>query len=332
MVLSQRGVDRRAVAHVGGEPERADLGRGRRARLGVLLPDGHRGTEGGEAGGDAATDPGARAGDDGDPPVEQDVRRFDRHGPNCKSVARRRVYKNLQKCYAGRPGPELDPHPPRRQLMDEITQKVVDGTAWREFCDLLADAGEVDPGRRQPRRPARSGRGLPHAHPAAARRPRVAARVRAADASRADLHLPRDDQDRRREPGQPLPRRVARRAVRLPDLGHEGRGEVDQLQPVLRRRLRRRRTGDGRHAARGADAHRARRHVRGDHLPAGAPRELAALRGRHAVAGHPPDLPRQAQPGARRAPHRAHRRRRARRPIPSARSTSTSRCSTPATT
>jgi hypothetical protein len=27
--------------------------------------------------------------------------------------------------------------------MDEITQKVVDGTAWREFCDLLADAGEV---------------------------------------------------------------------------------------------------------------------------------------------------------------------------------------------
>jgi hypothetical protein len=26
--------------------------------------------------------------------------------------------------------------------MDEVTQKVVDGTAWREFCDLLADAGE----------------------------------------------------------------------------------------------------------------------------------------------------------------------------------------------
>jgi hypothetical protein len=25
--------------------------------------------------------------------------------------------------------------------MDESTQKVVDGTAWREFCDLLADAG-----------------------------------------------------------------------------------------------------------------------------------------------------------------------------------------------
>jgi hypothetical protein len=26
---------------------------------------------------------------------------------------------------------------------DEITQKVVDGTAWREFCDMLADAGQV---------------------------------------------------------------------------------------------------------------------------------------------------------------------------------------------
>jgi hypothetical protein len=27
--------------------------------------------------------------------------------------------------------------------VDEITQKVVDGTAWREFCGMLADAGEV---------------------------------------------------------------------------------------------------------------------------------------------------------------------------------------------
>lgn len=25
---------------------------------------------------------------------------------------------------------------------DEITRQVVDGTAWREFCELLADAGE----------------------------------------------------------------------------------------------------------------------------------------------------------------------------------------------
>jgi len=27
--------------------------------------------------------------------------------------------------------------------LDEVTQKVVDGTAWGEFCDLLADAGEA---------------------------------------------------------------------------------------------------------------------------------------------------------------------------------------------
>jgi hypothetical protein len=33
---------------------------------------------------------------------------------------------------------------PREEIrMDEVTQKVVDGTAWREFCDLLADAGEA---------------------------------------------------------------------------------------------------------------------------------------------------------------------------------------------
>ena len=31
---------------------------------------------------------------------------------------------------------------PRSTTMDEITRKVVDGTAWREFCDLLADAGD----------------------------------------------------------------------------------------------------------------------------------------------------------------------------------------------
>ena len=71
--------------------------------------------------------------------------------------------------------------------MDEITQKVVDGTAWREFCDLLADAGEVDPGRGQPRRSARPRRGLPHAHPPAARRAGEQPRVRAARASPSSI-------------------------------------------------------------------------------------------------------------------------------------------------
>jgi hypothetical protein len=31
----------------------------------------------------------------------------------------------------------------KERRMDEITQKVVDGTAWGEFCDLLADAGDA---------------------------------------------------------------------------------------------------------------------------------------------------------------------------------------------
>jgi hypothetical protein len=35
------------------------------------------------------------------------------------------------------------PSQTEEELTDEIAQKVIDGTAWREFCDLLADAGEV---------------------------------------------------------------------------------------------------------------------------------------------------------------------------------------------
>ena len=160
--------------------------------------------------------------------------------------------------------------------MDEITQKVVDGTAWREFCDMLADAGEVILAEGNPDSPLDRAEGF-----------RMLTRLlRGALESKLEhgratepvlvVHVPRDDQDRRREPRQPLPRRVARRAVRLPDLGHPRRREVDQLQPVLRRRLRRRRAGHRRDDARGADAHRARRHVRADHLAARTPGELAA--------------------------------------------------------
>lgn len=32
--------------------------------------------------------------------------------------------------------------PPTKDETDDVTNKVVDGTAWREFCDLLADAGQ----------------------------------------------------------------------------------------------------------------------------------------------------------------------------------------------
>jgi hypothetical protein len=38
-------------------------------------------------------------------------------------------------------------------LMDEITRKVVDGTAWREFCDLLAAAGDAVLAEGNPRDP-----------------------------------------------------------------------------------------------------------------------------------------------------------------------------------
>ena len=130
-------------------------------------------------------------------------------------------------------------------------------------------------------------------------------------AARADLHLPRDDQDRRREPGQPLPRRLARREVRLPDLGHPRRREVDQLQPLLRRRLRRRRAR--------APAPRCTRSrctssptasfeviISQREHPGNWLRSEADTRS----LAHPPDVPRQAPPGARRAAHRAHRRRR----------------------
>ena len=37
----------------------------------------------------------------------------------------------------------LDSAPMDSSPMDDVTKRVVDGTAWREFCDLLADAGEV---------------------------------------------------------------------------------------------------------------------------------------------------------------------------------------------
>ncbi len=119
--------------------------------------------------------------------------------------------------------------------MDEITQKVVDGTAWR---GVLRPAQ----GRRRghPRRTGNPDDPLDRAegYRMLTRLLRGALESKLeygrADPARAHLHLPRDDQDRRREPRQPLPRRLARREVRLPDLGHARRGEVDQLQPLLR--------------------------------------------------------------------------------------------------
>ena len=150
--------------------------------------------------------------------------------------------------------------------MDDVTRKVVDGTAWREFCDLLADAGEAILAEGNPDDPLDRAEGFRMLTRLLRGSLETLSRIRPAGAPAADLHVPRDDQDRRGEPGQPLPRRVARREVRLPDLGHPRRRQVVQLQPVLRWRIRRRRAGHRSHDARGADADRARRLLRAGHL------------------------------------------------------------------
>ena len=152
--------------------------------------------------------------------------------------------------------------------MDEITQKVVDGTAWREFCDLLADAGESILADGNPDDPLDRAEGyrmltrllrgvleshLEHARPAHPQLICTCHETIKIVAENPDNHYLGAALD-----GQ----------VRLPDLGHEGRGEVDQLQPLLRGRFRWWWSGHGGDPARGADAHRARRHLRGDHLPA----------------------------------------------------------------
>ena len=69
-----------AVPHVGGDAEAADLLGGRGRGLGIPLPDGHLGPEGGQAAGDAATDAGTAAGHHGHPVGEQDGGGVHGHG------------------------------------------------------------------------------------------------------------------------------------------------------------------------------------------------------------------------------------------------------------
>ena len=57
------------VADVGGDPESAHLVAGRGGGVGVPLPYGHPGPEGGQTPGDAAADSGSSTGDDGHPVV-----------------------------------------------------------------------------------------------------------------------------------------------------------------------------------------------------------------------------------------------------------------------
>jgi prepilin-type processing-associated H-X9-DG protein len=59
------------LAHVGGDAEPTDLGGGGGGGVGIAFPDGHVGSEGGEATGDAPADSCSTAGHDGDPVGEQ---------------------------------------------------------------------------------------------------------------------------------------------------------------------------------------------------------------------------------------------------------------------
>ena len=183
-------------------------------------------------------------------------------------------------------------------MTDAVTQKVVDGTAWREFCDLLADAGESILAAGNPDDPLDRAEGF-----------RMLTRLlRGA----LESHL------EHAQPAHPQLICTCHETIKIvgenPDNHYLGasldgkydyriwgtRGEAKWISFNLfsGAGFGGGGPGDGRHPARGADAHRARRHLRGDHLAARAPRELAALRGRHPVARDPPDLPRQAQPAS----------------------------------
>jgi hypothetical protein len=75
----QRRVDLPAVTDIGHDAKRPEAFGRRRAGVGVALPDGHPRAERREPLGDAAADALPAAGDDCDPPCQQDVRRIDGH-------------------------------------------------------------------------------------------------------------------------------------------------------------------------------------------------------------------------------------------------------------
>ena len=75
----QRRVDLAAVADVGDNAQRPNAFGGGRTRLTVAFPDRYLRTERGQSLRDAAADALSPAGDDGDAPGQQDVRRIDGH-------------------------------------------------------------------------------------------------------------------------------------------------------------------------------------------------------------------------------------------------------------
>ena len=190
----------------------------------------------------------------------------------------------------------------------DLTGRTTDGRDHPEGRRRHRVAGVLRPARRrrrghprrgQPRRPARPGRGLPDAHPAAARRAGEQARVRPGHRARCSICTCHE---------------TIKIVGENPDNHYLGasldgkydyriwgtRGEAKWISFNLFSGAGFGGGGPGT----GATLHEEQMHIepdgtlRADHLPARAPGELAALRGRHPVARHPPDVPRQAEPGA----------------------------------
>ena len=194
--------------------------------------------------------------------------------------------------------------------MDEITQKVVDGTAWREFCDLLADAGEVILAEGNPDSPLDRAEGF-----------RMLTRLlRGALESKLEYG----------RASEPVLVRACHETIKIvgenPDnhyLGASLDGKYDYRIWGTR--------GDakwisfnlfsgagfgGGGPGTGATMHEEQMHIEPDGTfelvisQREHPGNWLPLRGRHPEHRHPPDVPRPAEPAPRRAAHRAHRRRR----------------------
>ena len=186
--------------------------------------------------------------------------------------------------------------------MDEITQKVIDGTAWREFCDLLIDAGEAILGEGNPADPLDRAEGF-----------RMLTRLlRCALESKLEygratqpqlictchetMKIVGENPDNHYL-GTPLDGTYDYRiwgtrgdakwiSFNLFSGGGFGGGGPGVGPPCTKSRC----TCAG-------------RQLRADHLAARAPGELAPLRGGHPEPSDPPDIPRQAPSSPRRHAH-----------------------------
>src|SRR5262245_54449727 len=166
-----------------------------------------------------------------------------------------------------------------------------------------------DPARGVAARPARPRRRLPVSDAARAHGARAAARVRGPGGTRLPASVPRDREDRRRQPRQPLPERVDLRRPRVRDPREAELGALPRDRDVcgwlwLFRALQ----PDGLHRRRDARG-RPRRPLRDRRLVCTAAGQLASDGAGLEHADRAPDLP---EPGARedRRPHDRARRRR----------------------